>query len=54
MHKSGIRPTRRQRELLEAKRLQPESWLVRKDTTVHMEIINRVTGKAKIIVKGGQ
>lgn len=52
MHKSGKRPTRRQKELIESKHLQPENWLVRKDTSVHMEIIHRVTGTPRIIFKG--
>lgn len=34
MRKSGKRPTRRQKGVIEAKRLQPKDWLVRKDTLV--------------------
>ena len=53
MRKSGKRPTRKQKILLEGKHLDPENWLIRKATSNSLEIINRKTGNARTIYKAG-
>ncbi|WP_018306296.1 DUF6906 family protein [Desulfitobacterium hafniense] len=49
--KHGKNPTRRQKELIKARRLNPSSWLVTKDTPTEMEIIHRITDSVRIIRK---
>ncbi|HHV63852.1 MAG TPA: hypothetical protein GXX46_02060 [Peptococcaceae bacterium] len=51
MHKNGKRPTRKQKELLASCRLNPENWLIRKNLPDSIEIVHRVTGRARVIEK---
>lgn len=46
----GQRPTRRQKEAIEAARLQPANWLVLKNPTGKLVIQHRETGKEKTIL----
>ncbi|WP_083838533.1 DUF6906 family protein [Desulfitobacterium dehalogenans] len=45
--KHGKSPTRRQKELIEAHRLNADSWLVTKNTPTEMEIVHRVSGNVR-------
>lgn len=49
MRKSGKNPTRRQKEIIAAKRLNPQNWLVQKNPPGELHIIHRLSGNAKII-----
>jgi hypothetical protein len=45
----GQRPTRRQKEAIEAARLKPDNWLVLKNPTGQLIIQHKETGKEKTI-----
>lgn len=49
--KHGKNPTRWQKMLMKAARLNPENWLVVKDTAEEMTVQNRQTDKTRIIKK---
>ncbi|HHY27185.1 MAG TPA: hypothetical protein GX523_10680 [Desulfitobacterium dehalogenans] len=49
--KHGKNPTRRQKELIKARRLNPDSWMVTKDTPTEMEIVHRITDSVRVIRK---
>lgn len=50
--KNGKKPTARQKRLIAASGKNPADWLVCKDTTTAMHLVNRCTGTRKIIPKG--
>ncbi len=50
--KHGKKPTRKQKALLQAARLNCENWLVVKDTAEETVIQNRQTGRLRTIQKG--
>ncbi|MEK3684896.1 DUF6906 family protein [Paenibacillus sp. FSL R10-2736] len=46
--KQGKRPTRRQKETIRASRLNPDNWLVERETPAELVLIARVSvGKTK-------
>lgn len=49
--KYGRRPTRRQREMIKQRRLDPHNWLIVKDTPTEMVIAHRVSGLVRVIRK---
>ena len=49
--KHGKNPTRRQKKQIASAGLQPNNWLVCKDTADELVIENRFTGKNKAIRK---
>ena len=49
--KHGKRPTRRQKELLKKRRLDPANWYVIKDTPQALEVLHRDSLKPRIIFK---
>lgn len=49
--KHGKNPTRKQKMIIKAARLNYENWLVVKDTVEEMTIQNRQTGKLRAIRK---
>ena len=49
--KHGKCPTRRQKELLQARRLDPANWLVIKDTPQAFEVLHRHSLKPRLIYK---
>ena len=51
--KHGVKPTRAQRIFLQGKRLNPENWLVIKDTPERLELVHRhFDNKTRVIYKG--
>lgn len=50
--KNGKKPTARQKRLIAASGKNPADWLVCKDTTTEMHLVNRHTETRKIIPKG--
>lgn len=50
--KQGKRPNRRQKDEMQAYRLNPANWLVERDTTTEFVLIHRFTGTKKTIKKG--
>ncbi len=51
--KHGKKPTRSQRQFIQSKRLNPENWLVVKDTPERMELVHRhFDTKTRTIKKG--
>lgn len=48
----GKKPTRQQKNILKDKRLNPNNWLVLKNSTNELHIQNRNTNKFKIIKYG--
>ena len=51
--KHGTRPTRQQKILLRYYHLNPENWLVFKNTEKELHITHRHTGTVKILKKEG-
>jgi hypothetical protein len=52
MRKSGTRPTKKQSIFIRGRmRLNPDNWLVVKDTPEEFVIKNRITGKLRIARK---
>lgn len=49
--KNGKNPTVSQKKALKAAGLNPENWLISKDTPESMLIIHRVSGKARTVRK---
>lgn len=52
--KHGKNPTRRQSDLIKAKRLNPDNWLIIKDKSDAMVIVHRHGPKVREIRKEGQ
>lgn len=53
--KHGKRPTAQQRKLIKSKRLNPENWLVVKDTPTEMVLLHRhFDTKTRTIPKGAK
>lgn len=50
--KSGKKPTANQRKFIQSKRLNPENWLVERDTTTEMVLVHRHSNKIRTIKKG--
>ena len=47
------KPTREQRKLIQSKRLNPENWMIERDTTTEMVLVHKhFDNKKKIIPKG--
>ncbi|MDO7789135.1 DUF6906 family protein [Desulforamulus aquiferis] len=51
--KHGKRPTRRQKVLMQRRKLDPNLWLVNKDMPNALHIEHRITGVRRIMPKGG-
>ncbi len=49
--KNGKRLTKRQKIYLKSKGLNPENWLVCKDTSQEMVIQHKISGKTKLLKK---
>ena len=49
--KHGKNPTLRQKKLLAKCRLNPDNWLVVKDTPEIFEVVHRLSGKARALRK---
>lgn len=45
----GLRPTRRQKELIKAAGLNPANWLVTKNLPGELHLEHRTTGKARVL-----
>ncbi|WP_407673350.1 DUF6906 family protein [Paenibacillus silvisoli] len=52
MAKQGKRPTRRQQQLISSYGLNPENWLVERDTPGELIVIHRNTNQQKAFPKG--
>lgn len=50
--KHGKKPTRSQKILIELRGLDPENWLIERDTVGELVILHRKTGSIKTIKKG--
>ena len=50
--KNGKKLTARQKRLIAASGKNPADWLVCKDTTTEIHLVNRHTGTRKIMLKG--
>ncbi len=50
--KNGKRPTRRQRIEIKNRGLNPENWLVERDTPVVMVLVHRYSGSSRTIRRG--
>ena len=47
------KPTREQRKLIQSKRLNPDNWMVERDTTTEMVLVHKhFENKKRIITKG--
>jgi sarcosine oxidase gamma subunit len=46
------RPTRRQKEEIKAKRLNPDNWLVAEDKPAELVLVSKDKGKPKVIRRG--
>jgi hypothetical protein len=49
--KRGKRPTRRQKEFLSKKKLDPGNWLVVQDTVDYMDVINKLSERLRRVLK---
>jgi hypothetical protein len=47
--KNGKRPNRSQKEVIRSSGLYPENWLIIKNLPNKLHLVNRESGKAKII-----
>jgi len=47
--KHGRRPTKKQKIFLKKFNLNPKNWLIVKDCTECFEIVNRISGKRRIL-----
>lgn len=50
--KHGLKPTKKQKVLIASRKLDPDNWLVERDTVEKMIIVHRVSGKKMPIYKG--
>lgn len=53
MRKSGKNPTRRQKEIIQSRRLNPQNWLVMKAPPGELHIVHRLSGSVKVIREVG-
>ena len=51
--KNGKRPTRNQKKMLAAHRLNPADWLVVKDTPEQMELVHRNSDRTRRVIPKG-
>lgn len=49
--KHGLKPTKKQKILISSRKLDPDNWLVERDTTAYMIIIHRVSHNKRKIYK---
>lgn len=49
--KHGKKPTRRQKQDIASVRLNPDNWLVCKDTPEELVLVHKISGKNKVIRK---
>lgn len=49
--KRGTRPTRRQKEFLSQRRLDPDNWLIVKDRNEYIDIVNKGSSKVRRVLK---
>ena len=49
--KHGKKPTVRQSEIIKAKRLKPEDWLIERETPEEMVIVHRYADTTRTITK---
>lgn len=49
--KHGKNPTVRQKKFIASFRLNPDNWLVSKDTPKETVLMNKITGAIRVIVK---
>ena len=47
----GKKPTYNQKKFLRSKGLDPYNWLVQKNTLEYMQVVNRYSGKERVIKK---
>ena len=52
--KHGVKPTRSQKIFIKSKRLNPENWLVTKDTPDHLHLVHRYSDKTTRIIPKGE
>ena len=50
--KHGLRPTRRQKQIIAARNLNPANWLVTKNLPDRLYLQHRLTGKERILKLG--
>jgi len=50
--KHGKNPTRKQKVMLKDSGLNPENWLVVRNTAGQLQLINRATGRQRVILYG--
>ena len=49
------KPTREQRKLIQSKRLNPDNWMIERDTTTEMVLVHKhFDNKKRIIPKGAK
>ncbi len=49
------KPTREQRKLIQSKRLNPDNWMIERDTTTEMVLVQKhFDGKKRTIPKGAK
>lgn len=48
------KPTREQRKLIQSKRLNPDNWMVERDTTTEMVLVHKHFDNKKRIIKKGE
>ena len=53
--KHGKKPTREQRKFIQSKRLNPDNWMIERDTTTEMVLVHKhFETKKRIIPKGAK
>lgn len=51
MHKKGKNPTRKQKEYINRRSLNAANWLVESEDSRYLNLIHRISGKNKQILK---
>ena len=49
--KHGVKPTRSQRKFIKSKRLNPENWMIERDTPTEMVLVHRHFDSKKRIIR---
>jgi len=49
--KKGRKPTRKQKEILQSKRLNPNNWLVIRENMTEIIILSKTVGNVKMVKK---
>jgi len=49
--KKGRKPTRKQKEILQSKRLNPNNWLVIRESMTEIIILSKTVGNVKLVKK---